>query len=522
MKKRLCCLVLVLLLFAGAAAAPSCIAAEEISVDVGSAIGAKGETVSVDVTVSGKVASGNFNICFDSKALTLTGAKLAAGLTGSVNDKYASGKVRVSFVRLDGTSEYAVCSLSFRITGDTPAKGATVAPEAMRLYNLEGERLEGTAAAGTITRSAVLLRMESAEATEKQAVRTELSLGGTVSPTGGNFTVSYDPKKLAPTGVLGLAGLSDRLFTWKTVTPGQVRISFAGTEAVSAGRLCAIVFKAIGTAGEESELKLGEAAMYDEDGSPLDVELENGCVSIRLPGDDSAKLWVVGGAIEESGEATVRILLQGQGRVCGGQFAITFPESMAYEVLGSAECVINTDISGKLLASFGSESVYTEETPLITLRFTDAVPGGRIGFADESVTLYDEESRTINVVDLRPCVLSEIARVTATIEEEDIVIQAPEEPKAGEETIVAVTADLADMKYFTENAVEKVTVMLALYQNGRLIRCVSGEAEVSAQGITSVTVSAGSAESISAFSVLFVDGDSYCPLCACRVIGLEP
>ena len=480
------------------------------AVTVSSAAGVRGETVTVEVTLTGGAASGNFNLIYDPETVTLTGAALGKGITGRVNTAYGENKARVSFVRMDGAAAYTVCTFSFTITGATPTEGTPLKLDSLRLYNIDGNPVTGTSADGSVSRKAAKLTIATVDATERQSVRVELSVGGTIQPTGGNFTVSYDPATLKPTGVLGLAGFSDQFFTQNLDQSGALRVSFAGTEPIPAGKLCAVVFQAVGSAGESSELTLSDAAFYDENSAPMDVELENGSVTIALPGEDSAKLWMVGGTIEEGGTAAVQLLLQGQGKVYGGQFGLTFDPSMDCEVTCSEACVINQK-AGSVDVSFASEAVYTADTPLLTLRFTNAAAGSRVEFADSSVTLYDEDSNAINVVYLRPCELSEEAAVTATIEEEDIQVRIPDEP--GEETQVSVTADLADMRFFTEDTVQTVTVILALYENGRFVGFETAEAELSENGVAQVHLSASTAEKFTEFAVFFVDGTSYGPLC---------
>ena len=130
-------------------------------------------TVKLTVKLSGGAASGNFNIVYEPSKLTLAGVELADGLMGGVNESFADGKARVSFARIEQKQSYTVCTVSFKITGDTPTGGAAVKIQSVKVYDMDGNAMTGKGVSGTVTRAAALLSIETVRATEKQSVSEE-------------------------------------------------------------------------------------------------------------------------------------------------------------------------------------------------------------------------------------------------------------------------------------------------------------------------------------------------------------
>ena len=75
-------------------------------------------------------------------------------------------------------------------------------------------------------------------------------------------------------------------------------------------------------------VRLTDVRLYDENSQPLDTSVTDGTISVTAPSSRDPKLWIVGGALQDDGTATVAVVLQGQGVTCGGNFDLCFDSSM--------------------------------------------------------------------------------------------------------------------------------------------------------------------------------------------------
>lgn len=467
--------------------------------------GQKGEQVAVEVLLTGSnVCAANFDVSYDSEKLELVTAEPEEGTWwGSVN-AVRPGTVRVAVANATPLSGVVVCRLSFKVLETTPAAGTAVTITNARLYDENGDSTDVNLSFGSVRRDCVWYALKNADTVEGQGVRAEVHMSGTMQPCGGSFTVAYDPDVLRVTGVLALDGLEHSAMTYNTDESGIVRIAFAGTRAVESGALCAVLFRAVGTAGTTTGVELSDVRAYDENAEAMDTEVTSGDISIVLPTEADPKLWVVGGAMNEDGSAVASVVLQGRGKVCGGLATLFYDPSMAVEIRAERGVEYRLE-EGTIHLSWAREAPAGDAEMLLTVTFLEAVESA-LTF-DSNVRVYDSESQRIGVVDIRPGAITAVERVHLTVEE--VVVETEEEKSE-----VSVTVDLADAAFFSEEEkIETVTPMLALYKNGQLIGIHVPDASQLDSGVAELSLSATADTAITDYAVFFA-GDDTMPLCA--------
>lgn len=464
------------------------------TVTVSQVSGAAGELVDVTISLtSDDVNSGNFDVRYDSAALELVSATATEEFHCLANP-YETGRVRVSFMRVTTITDAVLCTLTFRVTQDTSADGSAVVLEQVRLYG-DGNPVGAEVIHGSVERKTVRLSMKQVDTAMYQAVGAVVELGGTLAPAGGNFSISYDPECFEVKSVLALEAMGGAIWQYNIVEPGLVKVSFSSARALKAGPLCSVVFQSIGNAGSGSELIISDARMYGEDQNVMDVSVVNGALNIVVPSDDDPKLWVVGGAME-NGSAKAAVVLQGRGYACGGNFTLTYDPAMTAYVQASADCQINHDaVNGTIKVSWAAATPYDGEAEMLRITFENAVES-TVGIA--GATLYYAESEAIPVVDVRPGKISAAETVTAVVDE--TVVET-----VGEQSTYTVAVDVADMNYFTDKAVESITPVLALYENGRMVGLAMQTVAGFSGGVSEIELSAETDKVVDGISVFLLE-----------------
>ena len=338
-----------------------------------------------------------------------------------------------------------------------------------------------------------------------------IKLEGTLSPAGGNFTLQYDPSCLQLTAVLKLHPSAD-LLTWNEPELGTVHVSFSGKQPISAGELCAAMFRTVGTAGETSAVTLTNVRMYDTDGKLLDASAEDGSVDVVLPSDRAPKLWAVGGAIQADGSAVVSVILQGRGVVCGGSFTLTYAQSLSAQAEPESNCQINAE-PGRIRASFASATPVADQITLLKITIQNAVPG-KIDLLD-AVFLDDDGSR-IAVADVRPTTLSRTSSAAAfagTLRADTV----------GGQTQYLLDVDVSDMHAGTPEARTDFTCLLALYDSEGVLEGLSIQKIIAADtGVNELTLAASTSKVPSYAKVFLLTDSSAClPLCSALQAAFE-
>lgn len=511
MKKNVLSWLLAVLLLFGAAAAPQQVFAAG-TVEISTVSGAKGEVVEVSVSLkSDDVYSGNFTIRYDSKVLELVSANSeAASSIYCVVNGADEGTVRVTFTGVaEPIKDTVLCKLVFRITADTPTGGSAVSAEQLRLYNANGVPVDASAIAGSVAKKTAHLGLSSSETAEHQAVGVTVRLDGGLHAAGGSFTFTYDPKCFQVRSVQALDSLKGAVMTYNVKKDGVLSVAFSSTKEIADGNLCTIVLQTISKEQADSAVRLTDVRLYDENSQPLDTSVTDGTISVTAPSSRDPKLWIVGGALQDDGTATVAVVLQGRGVTYGGNFELRFGSSMTAEVISSAAgCQVNSE-SGKLRVSWASALPYADEQQLMVIKFSGATDGKKLDF--DSVKLYGESSTPISVVDVRPATIEKQSGVTAVVDEKNCSVDSTSSGKT-----YTVAVDVADLQHFSSgNAVSTVEPMLALYQGGRLVGLSAAGTMTLTGGVGELSLSAAAKEDVTEMRVFLMDaGGDYSPLCA--------
>lgn len=507
MKKRSLSLLLAVLVLLGAVSAPQrAIAAGTLTLESVSA--PRGETVEVTVSLaSDDVCSGNFDICYDASTLELVSA--APVLSFAAVNGNTAGAVRVSFASTTTLTEAALCRLTFRVTADTPAEGSPLTVENLRLYDANSMLTTGSTLSGSVSKDTVVLRLSDQVTAAYQAVSLDVELAGALACAGGNFTVMYDPDCFEVSSVLAGDSANTINFTYNVETPGTLLVSFSSASAISACTLCHIIFQTVTETAQNSSVSLSAARVYDENSNSMDVTLAGSVVSVIAPSDRDPKLWVIGGALNEDGTAEVAVVFQGRGTACGGNFTLTFDESMGVEVTATDGVICGKPESGKVSVAWSSTVPYSGEITLLTLKLSNAEADTEISFDD--VRIYDADTNRNIPTDVRPARIQRLDSVAAVIDEDRTETVTTE---AGA-TTCTVAVDVASAA-LGENAVETVAPVLALYDdNSRLVALSAPEAISLTSGVGEVTLSAETTKNVAAARVFLLEGDGdYAPLCA--------
>ena len=226
MKKRLFPLLLVLTLLLTLCTPFA--QAEGRALSITSASGRAGETVSVQVRLTGSVYSGRFELAYDADEIELLQWSGADGAMCVFNHEQP-GLLLVTFVSTTALENTSLCTLQFRVSAATPETGSALTLKSIRLYDETGTSVPATAEKGSISRSTARLTLSREQTVESRSVRMTVRLEGELSPAGGNFTLQYDSDCLQLTSVLKLHPAVE-LLTWNGPQPGTVHVSFSGTQ----------------------------------------------------------------------------------------------------------------------------------------------------------------------------------------------------------------------------------------------------------------------------------------------------
>lgn len=289
----------------------------------------------------------------------------------------------------------------------------------------------------------------------------------------------------------------------------MLSVAFSSTKEIADGNLCTIVLQTISKEQADSAVRLTDVRLYDENSQPLDTSVTDGTISVTAPSSRDPKLWIVGGALQDDGTATVAVVLQGRGVTCGGNFDLCFDSSMKADVESSIAEYQIENADGTIHVSWASALPYADEQQLMVIKFSGATDGKKLDF--DSVKLYGESSTPISVVDVRPATIEKQSGVTAVVDEKNCSVKSTSSGKT-----YTVAVDVADLQHFSSgNAVSTVEPMLALYQGGRLVGLSAAGTMTLTGGVGELSLSAAAKEDVTEMRVFLMDaGGDYSPLCA--------
>ena len=485
---------------------------------------ARGETFAMAVTLAGGagVWGGNLDVTYDPAALTLVSVEAGELLSGALfqcNPNYTDHSARVSFAASaalegDGT----VCVLTFRVREEAPLTDTRVSLENARLYDNNAEACAVTTVSGQAAVWYSGLAVRSVEAVRGQSVRVALDLTGELDPAGGSFTIVYDPDQMTAGTVVASSLLKGYSLVSNETTKGRIQVTWAGTYPLKErGTLCTITFHISQEAVGDPEIGVENLRAYDENATALDTVAQGGSVTLLTPTEDSPKLWLVGGAIDpENLTASVNVVLEGRGVICGGQFTLTYPTDrctlISHQIqMGSG--VVNDETAGRLVVSWADATPAAESQVLLHLEFqVDAVSAVSLELAQ--ATMLKSDGAAVSNVDIR----------NGKLLPGSLIYQAPAVDSAevtvnGAGTAVEAVLDLASAQDLTAlvsySAEDAPSLLVAFYEDGRMKTLSRQEfsVEMDKNGIAQITVSASCAGTADRFRVFLLgEGGTLLPL----------
>lgn len=443
---------------------------------VGQAGGRRGDTVTVEVSLTAVngIAGGSFNIGYDTAALTLVSAEAGEAMSGrlcTVNPHYSEHTVRVSFAGTEPLKGPGVLlRLHFTIRGDAVIGDTAVTAESVKLTDVDAGVVSRQGEDGFVTVQSVALSLSSRECLAGQSAKLEVLLDGPLAPCGGELTLNYDPAFLEAGSVKAEEKLGGSFLTLSSsidASRGSLRISWAAAvPPESLGTLCTLIFNVKEEATGESAVTFGEVKFYDVSGKAMELSPpQAGKVTVVGQYNPTATLYLVGGSRnEEEQTATVQIAVDGAGLVCGGQFLLAYDTELCtlLEMERMMGCVAvrpetASEAAGSLLVSWAEDSPALDNQAILQLRF-------RL-LTDEAAPLILSETKLVDSLgqsmeDYR--VHSGMLGIRAGLQEPIAEIEVAESE-------VRIEAELYDAEYCTEHPTEAVKLILACYSGDRML-----------------------------------------------------
>lgn len=486
---------------------------------------ARGETFTMAVTLSGGagVWGGTLDVTYNPTALELVSAEAGELLSGTLtqcNPHYSDHSARVAFAASTPLGEEGtVCTLIFRVRDGAPLTETPVTLENVRLYDGDAAPCTVTAVSGRAAVWSSGLSVRSTKGVRGQAVRVTLDLTGELDPAGGSFTVIYDPEQMTAGTVVTSSLLQGCSLVSNEATKGRIQVTWAGAYPLEErGALCTITFHIAQEVTGTPEITIENLRAYDENAVVLDTVAEAGSVTILTPTEDSPKLWLVGGSIDpDTRTASISVVLEGRGVICGGQFTLTYPTdqcTLSTYRLQMNSGVVNNRTPGTLVVSWADTTPAAESQVLLQLEFqvTDmaAVPLELSG-----ASMLEGDGAAVANVDIR----------NGKLLPGNLTYQAPAVDSSavtvdGEQTRVDAVLDLASAQAPTAalrtlSAGDGPSLLVTFYENGRMKSLSRQDFAVEADknGIAQVSVSAACGGTADRFRVFLLgEGGTLVPL----------
>ncbi len=369
------------------AALPLPTSAEGSALIVGDTAGRRGETVGITVSlreVMG-IASGGFNVVYDSSSLVLISAEAGSALDGTstvVNPSYSGNSVRVTFAGAEMLSHAGdVLVLQFRIKNNAAFGKHEVSLSSVKLMNVNSQVVVSSGTAGGVSVRSVSLALSSAACIAGQDAQLDVELIGDLLPSGGEFELHYDPTYLTNAAVrkeATVGGTSITLLANVDAANGTIRISWASANPISRmGKLCSVLFTTDCGASGAVEVTFANVHFYDESGSAAELNTcSNGTITFEQAAPAAPMIYLLGGQRDTDGNATVRIIADGANSVCGGSMTLNFDASLCVPVgvlAKSSSLTTNPEdvlySNGRIVLAWAHPSPPQEAECLIEIKF---------------------------------------------------------------------------------------------------------------------------------------------------------
>ena len=444
-----------------------------------------------------EVSGGSLDIAYDSASLELE--KITQELSGvlmTVNEHYTNDSARLSFAStasLGQEGSVLLCTAVFQVKADAPLGENPVTLTNARLYDANVATLPVSTVDGAVEAQYTGITVSPVEAVRGQSVRVELLLEGALNPAGGSFEVVYDPALLTAGGVMAGDLLNGCSLASNTVSPGTLKVTWAGSAALEErGVLCTVTFQVSSTASGTPEIAIEKPRIYDENAAPLDALTESGIITLLTPTEESPKLWIVGGNIDPAAKtASVDVVLEGRGVICGGGFTVTYPTEGVTLVKASplvSVGVVNTEPAGEITFTWAGAEPSVESQKLLHLEFSVTDPNAAIPLTLGAASALDSGGIPATVVDIRSGKL-----LPGGLEYQAPAVDEATVETAGGSTELHLVLDMASAgQTAVSRTLPERSLLVALYEDGRLqsAELQAFDVELDANGIAQVEVSA--------------------------------
>lgn len=516
-RNKLLSALLCLLLLAFYAPQGSC-AAPAGTLTVGETGGARGDTVSLDVTLDrvGGIAGGGFNVVYDSAALTLLSA--TAGVAGgSVNAHYAENAVRISFAGTTALKQAgSLLTLTFRIGEDAPFGLLPVTLEKVKFYDETAAEVSAATVNGGVSVLAVELSVSSGSCLPGESVKLEVSLSDGLYPAGGEFDIAYNSRLLSAGSVKGAqkAGNAAIQFNYSVDAENSViHISWAAAESAGAPvRLCTVIFAVSEAASGNTGVSIRNMKAYDENGRRMDCAAsDDGVVTVVDRYNGQPTIYVVGGKLEEDGvTSVVQVAVDGAGIICGGAFQLLFDPAVC-ELIDFApqmSCVAvnpTAQSDGTLFVSWAEDGPALDNETVLRLTFRMKA-GASAALELRDTALKDKAGADV------PDIVVNGGKIGLSTRLQDPVARL-----VRKETAMELQATLYDAQFCGAAKTGAAQVVMASY-SGERIRFVSIPSQAivfDRNGIARVTVDAAYNDGIDRIRAFILDAEgAMTPMCA--------
>jgi hypothetical protein len=327
--------------------------------------------------------------------------------------------------------------------------------------------------------------MNQTECLPGQSAVLELELGGGLLPAGGEFEIHYNERMMTAGTVkavekMGTVGVQVEANV--DYATGIIKVSWAASEPVTElGRLCTVIFAVDETASGETDVTLENVKCFNESGERLDIQCVNGSVTVTRIENDQPTLYVVGGALQENGTATVHIAVDGAGVACGGTFTLSYDQekcSLIETTSVKQTAAVNLGSDGTLQVSWAEYSPALDNETILELTFR-VNNSGATDLSLSDVKLMDKDGEIVDTT-----VHSGRIGVTGSV-------QQPVTSVVNTEKTATVAVTLYDAAFCEEGEqTESAWIICAGYVNGKMNTVVlpSSNVEFDHNGIATVTI----------------------------------
>lgn len=480
-QKRVLAAVLSLVLALSLLGTPPARAEERSTVAVTSETVLKGETVTLEVKLNSatEISGGSMNIRYDNSVLTLQNVEALTWDGGlvQVNKKYTEDTVRAVLAGISALpTECTLLTLTFAVSKTAKPGTYPVVLEEVTLYDTAPSAVLYQVQNGGVTVPCVKLRVQTVEAVASQAVKVQVLLEEGLYPDGGSFNIHYDASQLTAGTVVKGSALPNSTVLTANPKDGVIPVFWAGTESAGIGVLCTLTFSVKSGVSGMLPISIQDVTVYDENAAPMDVTGENGAIQIVAPTDVSPKLWVVGGVTSEGGMATVGVVMEGRGVICGGGFTLTYDAEVCeltdVEIPPEIEslAVVNSSLAdgtaggekespGTVRFIWAGAAPSVNSQLMLKLHFKVSTIGSELTLSN--VQMLDADAAAVANVDLRHGV----------IRDSDTVLQLPntsvDAAITATGTTVSAVVDVANAMQFS-GGTQDVRILMGLYENGQM------------------------------------------------------